>query len=183
MRGRIGKYNLNLMKKIIVLISVIITAAAFVIATEPKEGSKTKEAANATTAAMAEHKILAPSDLKWVDAPPGLPPGGKMAVLEGDPTKKGPFTVRLLSPDGYKIAPHTHPSVENITVISGTLHLGTGDKFDEAAAKEMGAGSFCAMHSGMKHFVWTTGETVVQIHSTGPFEIKYVNPADDPRKK
>ncbi len=27
---------------------------------------------------------------------------------------------------------------------------------------------------------WATGETVVQVHGTGPFAIKYVNPADDP---
>jgi quercetin dioxygenase-like cupin family protein len=104
-----------------------------------------------------------------------------MAVLSGDPNNKGTFTVRLRAPDGYKIAPHTHPTAENITVISGTLHLGTGDKFDEAAAHEMVAGSFGVMPAGMKHFAWTTGETVIQIHGVGPFEIKYVNPADDPR--
>ena len=171
----------DIMKKIIVLFSVILTAAAFMIAAEPKENPKTKETSKANATAMPEHKIFAPSELKWADAPPGLPPGGKMAVLDGDPTKKGSFTVRLQAPDGYKIAPHTHPTEENITIISGTLHLGMGNKFDESAAHEMIAGSFAAMPVGMKHFVWTSGETIVQIHSTGPFEINYVNPADDPR--
>jgi len=161
------------MKKIVVSLSIIVAAAALILAAEQKETSK----ATTTT----EHKIFGPTELTWGDAPPGLPAGGKMAVLAGDPTKKGPFTVRLQAPDGYKVAPHTHPKAENITVISGAFHLGTGDKFDESAGHEMIAGSFAVMPAGMKHFAWTTGETIVQIHGAGPFEIKYVNPADDPR--
>jgi anti-sigma factor ChrR (cupin superfamily) len=167
------------MKKIVVLFSIILAAAAVLIAAEPKESAKTKETSKAT--ATIEHKIFAPSDLKWADAPPGLPPGAKMAVLDGDPGKKGSFTVRLQTQDGYKIPPHTHPSTERVTVISGVLHLGMGDKFDQAGTREMSAGGFAVLPNGMSHFVWTTGETVVQIHSEGPFEIKYVNPADDPR--
>ena len=104
-----------------------------------------------------------------------------MAVLDGDPNKEGPFTIRLQSPDGYKVAPHTHPTTERITVISGTFHLGMGDNFDEGAGREMGAGSFGVMPAGMKHFAWVTGDTVIQVHGEGPFQIKYVNPADDPR--
>ena len=95
-----------------------------------------------------------------------------MAVLAGDPTKKGPFTVRMQAPAGYKIPPHTHPTAENLTVISGTFNIGTGDKFDEAAGKALETGGF---------YAWSTTETVLQIHGKGPFEIKYVNPADDPR--
>jgi quercetin dioxygenase-like cupin family protein len=145
-----------------------------------EKGSSKKEAAS--KAAAGEHQILTPSDLKWVDSPPGLPPGAKMAVLDGDPTKKGSFTVRLQAPAGYKIAPHTHPTSERITVISGTLRIGMGDKFDEATLREMGPGAFTAMPAGMKHFVWNNGESIIQIHSEGPFEIKYVNPTDDPRQ-
>ena len=170
------------MKKIVVLFSVILVVAlSFVIAAEQKENPKTANKETSKATATAEHKIFGPTELTWADAPPGLPPGGKMAVLEGDPTKKGSYTVRLQAPNSYKIAPHTHPTAENITIISGTLHLGMGDKFDESAAHEMIAGSFAVMPAGMKHFVWTTGETIVQIHGEGPFEIKYVNPADDPR--
>lgn len=172
------------MKKIVLLFSVIVTAAAFVIAAEPKESSKSadKETSKTTaTKATAEHKMLAASDLKWADAPPGLPPGAKMAVLDGDPNKKGSFTVRLQAPAGYKIPAHTHPKAERVTVISGTLNLGMGDKLDEAATQAMEPGSFAVLPSGMTHFVANKGETIVQIHSEGPFEIKYVNPADDPR--
>ena len=165
------------------IILTIVTALAvagltLAVAESPKKQDSTKQTASD---AAAKHKILGPSDLVWADVPPGLPPGGKMAVLDGDPTKAGPFTVRMQAPDGYKILPHTHPGPERITVISGTLHLGEGEKFDETGGQEMTAGSFAVMPAGMKHFAWTTGETVVQIHSEGPFQIKYVNPTDDPR--
>jgi quercetin dioxygenase-like cupin family protein len=171
----------KIMKKIAILFGVIVAATAFIVAAEQKENPKTasKETSKATT--TTEHKILGPTELTWVDAPPGLPPGAKMAVLDGDPSKKGSFTVRLQAPAGYKIPPHTHPTAERITVISGTFHLEMGDKFDEAAGREMATGSFAVMPAGMKHFAWNTGESIVQIQSEGPFEIKYVNPADDPR--
>src|ERR1700751_2582121 len=92
------------------------------------ETNKTNDSEKSGTAKTApHHKILGPSDLVWNDAPPGLPPGAKMAVLDGDPNKPGSFTVRLQTPDGYKIMPHTHPTAERVTVISGTAHLGAGD--------------------------------------------------------
>jgi quercetin dioxygenase-like cupin family protein len=169
------------MKKIVVLFSIIVAAAAFMLAAEQKENPKTASKETSKAATTTEHKIFGPTELTWGDAPPGLPAGGKMAVLDGDPNKKGSFTVRLQAPDGYKIAPHTHPTAERLTVISGTFHLGMGEKFDEAAGREMGPGSFAVLPAGMKHFAWSTGELVVQIDSEGPFEIKYVNPADDPR--
>jgi quercetin dioxygenase-like cupin family protein len=132
-------------------------------------------------AAGAEHKIVTAADIKWMDGPPFLPTGVKLAVLEGDPSKAGPFTIRLQAPAGYKIPAHTHPTAEHITVISGTFHIGMGEKLDEAAGQEMSPGSFAVMPAGMKHFAWMSAETVVQVHGTGPFQIKYVNPADDPR--
>jgi quercetin dioxygenase-like cupin family protein len=110
-----------------------------------------------------------------------LPAGAKLAVLEGDPAKKGPFTIRFQFPDSYKVAPHSHPTAERVTVISGTVFLGMGTQFDEAAGREMGAGSFAVMPAGMNHFAWAKGDTIIQIHGRGPFQIKYVNPADDPR--
>lgn len=142
---------------------------------------KTKESKKSAGDAATEHVMLTPADLQWSEPPPGLPRGAKLAVLEGDPDKKGQFTIRLRFPEGYKVAPHTHPTAEKITVISGSVFLGTGAKFDEAAGKEMTTGSFCVMPAGMPHFGWAKGETVVQVNGAGPFKIKYVNPADDPR--
>ena len=87
----------------------------------------------------------------------------------------------MQAPAGYKIAPHTHPTPERLTVITGTFRLGMGAKFDETATHEMGPGSYVVLPPGMTHFVSTTSESIVQIDSEGPFQINYVNPADDPR--
>jgi quercetin dioxygenase-like cupin family protein len=127
--------------------------------------------------------IHAPAALKWVDGPPSLPPGAKVAILDGDPTKPGPFVMRARLPDGYKIPPHTHPQAERMTVLSGNLRLGMGDKFDPKHATELAPGTYAALPPGMKHFAWAEGETVIQVHGEGPWVIEYVNPADDPRKK
>ena len=91
--------------------------------------------------------------------------------------------MRLKLPDGYRIAPHTHPKPERITVLAGTFHVGMGDRFDAMKGKAMPASSFGTWPAGMKHYVWVTGETVIQLHGVGPWEIKYLDPADDPRKK
>ena len=127
--------------------------------------------------------IHTPEKIQWKPGPPSLPPGAKMAVLEGDPTKEGPFTMRVLLPDGYKVQPHTHPATEHVTVISGTFNIGMGDKFDQAATQVMPAGSFGHWPAGMKHFAWVKGETVIQVHGMGPWKIQYLNPADDPRQQ
>jgi quercetin dioxygenase-like cupin family protein len=127
--------------------------------------------------------IHTPASLKWQDGPPSLPPGAKFAVLEGDPAKAGPFVFRVKLPDGYKVPPHTHPKRERMTVLSGTLYLGVGEKFDTGKGKELPAGTYGTWPAGMKHFAWVKGETVLQVHGEGPWTINYVNPADDPRNK
>jgi quercetin dioxygenase-like cupin family protein len=165
------------MKKIALLFTVLSTLSWVALAVDEKESTKPKS----NESPAAEHVFFTPANLKWVDAPPGLPPGGKMAVLAGDPTKEGPFTVRMQAPAGYKIPPHTHPTAEHVTVISGALHLGMGDKFDETAGHELAVGGFAVMPAGMKHFAWAPGGSIVQIHGQGPFAINYINPADDPR--
>ena len=120
------------------------------------------------------------SEIQWMDAPPVFPAGAKMAVLQGDPNKPGPFTVRLKVGDGYKVAPHWHPTAENLTIISGTFNLGTGDTADASKTTALTAGAFATMPAEMRHFAWAKGATVVQIHSEGPFKLIYVNPKDDP---
>ncbi len=124
-----------------------------------------------------------PDKLEWKDGPPSLPKGAKIAILEGDPSKEGPFVFRVKAPDGYRIPPHTHPKTERVTVISGTFNIGMGDKFDAEKTQAMPAGTYGYWETGMKHFVWIKGETVVQFHGMGPWKIEYVNPADDPRNQ
>lgn len=123
--------------------------------------------------------IYPPGELKWQEGPKSIPAGAKSALLEGDPSKEGPFVMRLKLPDGYKIPAHTHPKTERLTVISGTFNIEMGDDH----VKKMPAGTFGYWAAGMKHVVWADGETVVQLHGVGPWQINYVNPADDPRTK
>src|SRR4029077_2086766 len=81
----------------------------------------------------------------------------------------------------YKIPPHTHPTDENVTVLSGNFHIGMGDKFDARKVETVRAGGFFNAQKGMQHYGWTTSPTVIQVHGMGPFTITYLNPADDPR--
>ncbi len=154
-------------------LTVIVTSIAISQVTQPQKHE------------MSDAKALSlypMADVQWKDGPASLPAGAKVAVLEGDPSKEGLFTMRLLLPDGFKIQPHWHPKVERVTVISGVFNLGMGDKFDQTATREMPAGTFGFWPAGMKHFAWAKGETVLQLHGTGPWMITYVNPSDDPRK-
>ncbi|HKY22764.1 MAG TPA: DUF4440 domain-containing protein [Vicinamibacterales bacterium] len=129
------------------------------------------------------HVIIAASALKWGPAPPGLPEGARVAIVSGDPGKAEPYAIRAQLPAGYRIAPHWHPATENVTVLSGTVALGMGDKFDEAALQELPAGGFAALPTDMRHYFMSKTASTIQVHGIGPFGITYVNPADDPRTK
>ena len=83
--------------------------------------------------------------------------------------------------DLTRLVPNDEVAVENVTVLAGTLNMGMGDAFDASATKALPAGSFLVMPKGTRHFAFTTGETILQVHSIGPWGITYVNPADDPR--
>ncbi len=126
--------------------------------------------------------LLAPDEIRWVDGPPVLP-GAKMAVIEGEPKTPGPFTMRIKAPANSKLPPHWHPAIEHVTVIAGTFHVGMGEQFEPAQAKALPVGSFMVMPPKVPHFVFFKEETVIQVHGIGPWELHFVNPADDPRKK
>ena len=129
-----------------------------------------------------DHRMISPADLKWVDAP-SLPPGAKIAVIEGPMSEAVPFTVRVKVPADYRIPPHWHPAVERVTVLSGTFHMGLGDKLDVHKSMPLAVGSMMMLQPKTPHFAGTREETVVQLHGSGPWGITYVNPADDPRAK
>lgn len=120
--------------------------------------------------------------LKWGPAPPVLPKGASFAVVSGDPSKDGLYVVRLKLPAGYRVAPHSHPTSEYITVLSGNFYLGMGDAFDAARGKPLTAGGFVEAPAQMNHYALATTPTVIQIHGQGPFQFTYVNPADDPSR-
>jgi hypothetical protein len=127
--------------------------------------------------------LFLPEKIKWEPGPASLMPGTKMAILEGDPSKEGLFTMRLWMPDEFVVSPHWHTQIEHVTVLAGILNFGMGDRFDRGATRPMTAGSFGFWPPGMKHFAWTRGETILQLHGRGPWTVTYVNPSDDPRSR
>jgi hypothetical protein len=138
----------------------------------------------ATTDTPRSHEIVSPDELQWVPAPPKLPPGAQFAVLEGDRSKPGaPYVFRAKLPDGYSVPPHWHSMDENITVIKGVFGFAVGEKFDRAAIRDLPAGSYLMMPKGERHYNLIKGETILQFHGIGPYDIHYVNPADDPSRK
>jgi ketosteroid isomerase-like protein len=138
---------------------------------------------DAPAAVLSQPAIVPAAAVKWMDVPPFLPKGAKLAVLVGDPSKPEPFTIRLQMPDGYKIAPHTHPTDEHVTVMSGVFKAAMGEKWDDKALGDFAPGSYANMAAGMPHYAQAKGATVVQVHGVGPFVVNYINPADDPAKK
>ncbi len=123
-----------------------------------------------------------PEEIKWGPVPPVLPAGAKMALLAGDPAGTGLVTLRLKMPAGYRLPPHWHPTDEHVTVISGTFAIGMGDKIDKTQSKTLKPGGYAIAGANMHHYAWTKTGAIVQVNLMGPFQITYVNPADDPSR-
>lgn len=130
-----------------------------------------------------EHVSYPPGDVPWKDGPASFEAGSQVAILEGDPGADGVFTLQLKLPDGFAIRPHWHPNVERVTVLQGTFLLGAGEQMNRESAERLPTGSYTAMPPGMVHYALAEGETIIQLTSVGPWEINYVNPADDPRTR
>ncbi len=121
--------------------------------------------------------IIPQSDLKWVPLP-GMPKGAKIAIVQGDLKKPERYTFLLKLPNGYVIPSHWHSNDEETTVISGTLNLGFGDKIDKSEAKVLQPGSFALVPGHMHHYVYSTGETIIQDAGMGPRDTIFVNPEE-----
>jgi len=123
-----------------------------------------------------------PPTVKWEETP--LLPGAKIAVLYGDLAKPGLATFRILFPANYRVPAHHHSVTENLTVISGTVYDGLGEQIDRSKATAYPAGSFFVLPANNNHFLWTTDQdAVLQVSVMGPFNMTFVDPAEDPRKK
>lgn len=137
-----------------------------------------------TAAAIGQEgqKVIKAEEIAWKDHP--FFKGAQAVVLLGDPSKPEAVVQRIKFPANFKVAPHTHPYSEVVTVISGSIGFGVGEKFDPSKGTIVKAGSINATPAKTVHFVWTgDGEAVVQIQFTGPGGIEFLNPSDDPRKK
>ncbi len=163
------------MRNMLVTLSVTLALGAL---TAPVASAQS----GAHTTMPSDHLMVTPDEFKWVDIP-SLPPGAKLAVIEGPLNQAGPVTFRLRLPANYQIPAHWHPAIEHVTVISGTFNMGSGDKFDRVHTKALTAGSIAIMQPKTTHFAWNKEETIVQVHGIGPWSVTYVNPADDPRKQ
>ena len=134
-----------------------------------------------STGAEAQSQVVrSAGDTKFGAPPPFLAPGAGFAVLQGDPGASGEFTIRLSLPSGYIIAPHWHPTDENVTVISGSVLVGMGDEIDRVGATQLSAGGFITAPANMHHYAIAVGRTVLQVHGTGPFAITYIRAKDNP---
>jgi mannose-6-phosphate isomerase-like protein (cupin superfamily) len=152
------------------------TLALLLIA--PARGAR----AQSGTAPATAHVVIArPDSLTWMDL--GLIPGVKLAVLQGNPQDTGSYTLRLRFPAGARMPAHWHPRVEYATVIAGELQLGMGEREDSTSTTLVGPGTFLVAPSRMAHYGWARRETVLQLSGPGPYEVIFVNPADDPRKR
>jgi oxalate decarboxylase/phosphoglucose isomerase-like protein (cupin superfamily) len=144
-------------------------------------------------APVAKHIVVAPDQVKWgappeaaISGTPSVDPGGQLrfATIQGDPMKPGvPFTIELNCTDGYKAAPHWHPTAENLVVLKGTFALATGDKYDESAMLDMATGTFGYMPAHVHHFGLCKGETDVLVYGMGPFKLNFLGPAGAATKK
>jgi uncharacterized RmlC-like cupin family protein len=131
--------------------------------------------------AKPEAMAMTPSEMKW-ETQGGLAMAGMEQVnLVGNPSKPGPYTLRLKFPAGYKLAPHTHPDSREVTILSGTWYTGYGEKFDQASLKALPAGSFYTEPANVPHFVEVRAPVIIQVRGSGPSGRAFVNPADSPK--
>ena len=121
-------------------------------------------------------------DIDWKPYP-GYPPSVQSAVVVGQPSQEGPYTIRVRVPHGMKLMPHKHPEDRVYTVISGVFYIGLGEKFDADKLEAYAPGSVIILPGNTPHFHWAkSGEYISQITAIGPLGLEFVNPKDDLRK-
>ena len=158
-----------------------VTYIAALVAIAACSKASGSESAPDTTPTAPSASKAGKQDIQWGPAPSVLPPGAQIAVLEGDPGGTGTFTLRLKLPNGYKIAPHTHPTVENLTILAGNFATAMGTQFDASKLEAHGRDAFVSVPANHAHYAMARGETVVQVHGLAPFVINYVNQATTTR--
>ncbi len=132
---------------------------------------------------QADFRTILPEDIDWKPFP-GFPPEARLAVLVGDPTRAGPYLIRVRVPSGVKLMPHRHPEDRVYTVMSGFFYIGLGDQFDGEKVNAYPPGSVIILPGDTAHFHWAkSGEYVTQVTAIGPLGLEYMDANDDPRSK
>src|SRR6516165_2847641 len=70
----------------------------------------------------ADFRSVLPEDIDWKPFP-AFPPSARLAVVVGDPTKPGPYVIRVKVPSGVRLMPHKHPEDRVYTIISGVFYI------------------------------------------------------------
>jgi quercetin dioxygenase-like cupin family protein len=124
---------------------------------------------------------LLSENIKWQSFP-AFPPEARLAVVAGDPSKAGPYVVRVKLPAGVQLMPHTHPEDRIYTVMSGVFYIGIGTTFDPDKLQAYAPGSVLVLPANTLHFHWAkSGDYMTQVNGIGPLGMKYINAEDDPR--
>ena len=127
-------------------------------------------------------RVIHSEDVQWRPFA-AFPPAARLAVLVGDPSRRGPYVIRVKLPSGTRMMPHRHPEDRLYTVISGVFYIGLGDHFDESKLTAHAPGSLIVLPGNTPHFHWAkSGDYVTQVSAVGPLGLSYTDPADDPRR-
>jgi quercetin dioxygenase-like cupin family protein len=142
-----------------------------------------KESVRPHQSGQADFQAILSEDVDWKPFP-AFPPLVRLAVVVGQPSESGPYTIRVKVPHGVKLMPHKHPEDRVYTVISGVFYIGLGDQFDADKLEAYPPGAVIVLPGNTSHFHWAkSSEYVTQVTAIGPLGLDYVNPKDDPRNK
>lgn len=126
-------------------------------------------------------KSVLSEDINWKPFA-AFPPSVQLAVIVGQPSEAGPYTIRVRVPRGVKLMPHRHPEDRVYTVISGVFYIGLGDQFNPEKLEAYPPGSVIVLPGNTSHFHWAkSSEYVTQVTAIGPLGLEYVSATDDPR--
>jgi quercetin dioxygenase-like cupin family protein len=132
---------------------------------------------------QADFRSVLPENVDWKPFPAFLP-SVRLAIVVGEPTKSGPYVIRVKVPSGVRLMPHRHPEDRIYTVISGVFYIGLGDEFDADKLRAYPPGSVIVLPGNTPHFHWArSGEYISQVNAMGPLGLEYLDPSDDPREQ
>jgi hypothetical protein len=143
----------------------------------------TRETVGPHQPGQAVFRAILPEEIDWKPFA-AFPPSVRLAVVVGQPSQEGPYTMRVKVPYGVKLKPHRHPEDRVYTVISGVFYIGLGDQFDAEKLVAYPPGAVVILPGDTSHFHWAKScEYVTQVTAIGPLGLEYINAEDDPRNE
>ena len=128
-------------------------------------------------------QAILPDDIDWKPFA-AFPASARLAVIVGQPSQPGPYTIRVKVPRGVKLMPHRHPEDRIYTVISGVFYIGLGNEFEADTMEAYPPGAVIVLPGNTSHFHWAkSGEYITQVSAIGPLGMEYIKSKDDPRNQ